>query len=190
MRSNEFRGGAFTIAPVAILDPSAADDLYLISATEPRDGVDPSDAVSVDELRSSLHRVLGAELPFTGASAIRSTVGNSRLSDAYRSGRVFLAGDAAHIFNAGGSALNVGLQDALELARLLGAVLRDGASAAELDGYETIRRPAGQRALQQTRAQAALSRHDESGLALREIVGELLTGRRAARHLARLIEAA
>ncbi|WP_448808570.1 FAD-dependent monooxygenase [Agromyces bauzanensis] len=188
MRPNQLQGGGFSIAPAVVLDPGAPEDLYLISTHEARGEADQSETVSVDELRASLHRVLGAELPVTDATSIRSTIGNSRQADAYRVGRVFLAGDAAHVFNAGGSALNVGLQDALELARRLTATLRRGASVGELDGYEAARRPAGERALRHTRAQAALGRNDDSGRALRETVGELLTGRSAARRLARLIE--
>lgn len=190
MRPNQLPGGGFSIAPAADLDRSAPPDLYIVSTHEPRGGADPSDTVTVDELRASLRRVLGAELPFTDAVGIRSTVSNSRQADAYRRGRIFLAGDAAHIFNAGGSALNVGVGDALDLARRLAAVLRGGAAASELDAYEAARRPAGERALRHTRAQAALSRNDASAQALGEIVGGLVSGRSAARSLARLIESA
>ena len=116
MRPNQLSGGSFSIAPMSVLDRKAPADLYLVSTHEPRGGDEPSDSVSIDELRASLRRVLGVDLPITDATAIRSTVGNSRQADAYRRGRIFLAGDAAHIFNAGGSALNVGIQDALELA--------------------------------------------------------------------------
>jgi len=190
MRANPMPGGAFTIAPATVLDPTAASDLYVISAHEPRGEAEASDSLSADELRASLRRVLGADLPFTDATAVRSTVGNSRQADAYRAGRVFLAGDAAHIFNAGGSALNVGLQDAFDLARRLAAVVRDGAADSELDGYEAVRRPAGERALQHTRAQAALGRRDESGDALRQVLAAVIAEPTAARSLARLIEAA
>jgi 2-polyprenyl-6-methoxyphenol hydroxylase-like FAD-dependent oxidoreductase len=188
MRSTRQPGGSFSIAPVAVLDPSAPDDLYLVSTHEPRGDAEPSDRLSIEELRESLRRVLGAELPFTEATAIRSTVGNSRQVEAYRLGRVFLAGDAAHIFNAGGSALNIGLQDALELAPRLAAVLRDGGDVDELDAYEALRRPACDTALRQTRAQAALDRNDDGGRALREVVGALVARRSAARSLARMIE--
>jgi 2-polyprenyl-6-methoxyphenol hydroxylase-like FAD-dependent oxidoreductase len=188
MRPNRLAGGSFTIAPVNVLDPSAPEDLYIVSTHEPRGTAEPSDAVSVEELRASLHRVLGAALPFTDATSIRSTVGNSRQADAYRRGRVFLAGDAAHIFNAGGSALNVGLQDALDLAGRLAAVLEEGASCDELDGYEAVRRPAGERALQHTRVQAALAREDAGSRAFREVVGELIATRAGARSLAQLLE--
>jgi 2-polyprenyl-6-methoxyphenol hydroxylase-like FAD-dependent oxidoreductase len=190
MRPNQLAGGGFSIAPAAALDPNAPPDLYLISAHEPRGDSEPSDDVSVDDLRAALRRVLGADLPFTDAFAIRTTVGNSRQADSYRAGRVFLAGDAAHIFNAGGSALNVGLQDALEVARCLTAVLRGGASDDQLDRYELVRRPSGERTLRHTRAQAALGRNDEISRALRETLSEALAGRGAGRRIARMIEEA
>ncbi|MFC4909152.1 FAD-dependent monooxygenase [Actinomadura gamaensis] len=65
-----------------------------------------------------------------------------RLAARYREGRVFLAGDAAHVHSpAGGQGMNTGVQDAVDLAHRLTAVLRDGASADTLDAYETTRRP-------------------------------------------------
>ena len=139
-------------------------------------------------LRLLLAGTLGTDLPFTTATAVRSTVGNSRQADAYRRGRVLLAGDAAHVFNAGGSSLNIGLQDAIDLAGRLAAVLHGRAPDEELDGYDAVRRAAGERTLQHTRAQAALSGDDASAVALRDVVAELIRGRTGARRLARLIE--
>ncbi|WP_369276303.1 FAD-dependent oxidoreductase [Streptomyces sp. R11] len=64
------------------------------------------------------------------------------LADRFRDGRVFLAGDAAHVHSpAGGQGLNTSVQDAYNLGWKLGAVLRDGADAALLDSYEEERRP-------------------------------------------------
>uniref|UniRef100_UPI00167C12C8 FAD-dependent oxidoreductase n=1 Tax=Streptomyces poonensis TaxID=68255 RepID=UPI00167C12C8 len=64
------------------------------------------------------------------------------LADRFRAGRVFLAGDAAHVHSpAGGQGLNTSVQDAYNLGWKLGAVLRDGAPAALLDTYEEERRP-------------------------------------------------
>ncbi|WP_053751542.1 FAD-dependent oxidoreductase [Streptomyces sp. MMG1533] len=64
------------------------------------------------------------------------------LADRFRSGRVFLAGDAAHIHSpAGGQGLNTSVQDAYNLGWKLGAVLGGGAPAALLDTYEEERRP-------------------------------------------------
>jgi 2-polyprenyl-6-methoxyphenol hydroxylase-like FAD-dependent oxidoreductase len=66
---------------------------------------------------------------------------NIRLADRYRAGRVFLAGDAAHIHSpAGGQGMNTGIQDAHNLGWKLAAVAK-GASPALLDSYEAERRP-------------------------------------------------
>jgi 3-(3-hydroxy-phenyl)propionate hydroxylase len=55
---------------------------------------------------------------------------------------VFLAGDSAHVNNPlGGLGLNFGIHDALALADLLGAVLRNEAAPDVLDGYDRTRRP-------------------------------------------------
>ncbi|WP_327719002.1 FAD-dependent oxidoreductase [Streptomyces sp. NBC_00490] len=64
------------------------------------------------------------------------------LADRFREGRVFLAGDAAHVHSpAGGQGLNTSVQDAYNLGWKLGAVLRGGASPTLLDTYEEERRP-------------------------------------------------
>ncbi|CAM5549678.1 MULTISPECIES: FAD-dependent oxidoreductase [Streptomyces] len=64
------------------------------------------------------------------------------LADAFRSGRVLLAGDAAHVHSpAGGQGLNTSVQDAYNLGWKLAAVLRSEATADLLDTYEEERRP-------------------------------------------------
>jgi 2-polyprenyl-6-methoxyphenol hydroxylase-like FAD-dependent oxidoreductase len=66
---------------------------------------------------------------------------NIRLAEAYRRGRVFLAGDAAHVHTpAGAQGLNTGIQDAYNLGWKLGQVLA-GADARLLDSYEAERLP-------------------------------------------------
>jgi 3-(3-hydroxy-phenyl)propionate hydroxylase len=66
---------------------------------------------------------------------------HQRVATSFRKGRVFLAGDAAHVNNPlGGLGLNFGIHDAIELSRLLGRVLR-GASVDILDLYDRHRRP-------------------------------------------------
>jgi 2-polyprenyl-6-methoxyphenol hydroxylase-like FAD-dependent oxidoreductase len=66
---------------------------------------------------------------------------NVRLADRMRVGRVFLAGDAAHVHSpAGGQGLNTGIQDAYNLGWKLGAAL-GGAPDSLLDSYEAERLP-------------------------------------------------
>lgn len=65
-----------------------------------------------------------------------------RLAERYRSGNVFLAGDACHIHPpTGGQGMNTGIQDACNLAWKLALVSRGLASTALLDSYEEERRP-------------------------------------------------
>jgi 2-polyprenyl-6-methoxyphenol hydroxylase-like FAD-dependent oxidoreductase len=84
---------------------------------------------------------------------------NIRLVDRYRAGRVFLAGDAAHIHSpAGGQGMNTGIQDAHNLGWKLAAVANGDASPALLDSYEAERRPVavGVLALSNARLQQAI----------------------------------
>ena len=67
---------------------------------------------------------------------------HSRVADRYRSGRVLLAGDAAHACTpAEGHGMNTGLQDAFNLGWKLALVCRGEAGAGLLDTYEAERRP-------------------------------------------------
>ncbi|HZQ72603.1 MAG TPA: NAD(P)/FAD-dependent oxidoreductase [Burkholderiales bacterium] len=67
---------------------------------------------------------------------------HQRVAKSFRKGRVFLAGDAAHINNpVGGLGLNCGIHDAMDLAETLDAVSSGRAGAALLDRYERRRRP-------------------------------------------------
>ena len=63
-----------------------------------------------------------------------------RVTSHYRSGQVFLAGDAAHVHSpAGGQGMNTGIGDAVNLAWKLAAVVRHEAPDSLLDSYETER---------------------------------------------------
>ncbi|MCI4065670.1 FAD-dependent oxidoreductase [Micromonospora sp. R77] len=65
--------------------------------------------------------------------------------DRYGEGRVFVAGDAAHLHPpAGGQGMNTGIQDAWNLAWKLALAVRGVAAPGLLDSYETERRPEGE----------------------------------------------
>jgi 2-polyprenyl-6-methoxyphenol hydroxylase-like FAD-dependent oxidoreductase len=70
---------------------------------------------------------------------------NERQVSNYRAGRVFLAGDAAHVHSpAGGQGMNTGMQDAINLAWKLAMVCRGlSANPSLLDSYSDERRPVG-----------------------------------------------
>jgi hypothetical protein len=64
--------------------------------------------------------------------------------DRYREGRVFVAGDAAHLHPpAGGQGMNTGIQDAWNLGWKLALAVRGEAAPGLLDSYDAERRPAG-----------------------------------------------
>lgn len=74
-----------------------------------------------------------------------------RHAASYRSGRVFLAGDAAHIHSpAGAQGMNTGIQDAWNLGWKLALVARGDADPELLDTYQAERQPVGRDVLRFT----------------------------------------
>ncbi|WP_433223147.1 FAD-dependent monooxygenase [Dactylosporangium sp. CS-047395] len=117
----------------------------------------------------------------------------SRFTDAtrqavrYRTGRIFLAGDAAHIHSpSGGQGLNLGLQDAFNLGWKLAEVIRGESGDELLDTYHAERHPVAARVLQSTRAQGILYVPDEDVHALRAVFTELVDHRALAARIAGL----
>jgi 2-polyprenyl-6-methoxyphenol hydroxylase-like FAD-dependent oxidoreductase len=83
---------------------------------------------------------------------------NERKVDAYRRGRVFLAGDAAHIHSpAGGQGMNTGMQDAFNLAWKLALVVRGRGGEALLDSYSRERSAVGDEVLRNAGAMTRLA---------------------------------
>ena len=72
----------------------------------------------------------------------------------YRVGRVFLAGDAAHVHSpVGGQGMNTGIQDAMNLGWKLAAAVRGRAPRRLLDSYQAERHPVGARCCDDRRVQ-------------------------------------
>ncbi|SFS07195.1 2-polyprenyl-6-methoxyphenol hydroxylase [Halomicrobium zhouii] len=96
--------------------------------------------------RTSHQNVTLHDAPWTS-----NFVANQRMVSRYRSGRVFLAGDSAHIHNPlGGLGMNLGIQDAYNLGWKLVLVCEGVASDALLDTYEEERKPIAQSVLEKT----------------------------------------
>jgi hypothetical protein len=74
---------------------------------------------------------------------------HTKAATRFRSGAVFVAGDAAHVCTpAEGHGMNRGLQDAFNLAWKLALVYQGAADPALLDSYEAERRPAAEMVMQ------------------------------------------
>jgi 2-polyprenyl-6-methoxyphenol hydroxylase-like FAD-dependent oxidoreductase len=164
----------------------------ITSEPYPAAGPDRDAPMTLDELRASVGRVNGRDLPISGTRWVSRFTDSSRQAARYRAGRVLLAGDAAHIhLPAGGPGLNTGLQDAVNLGWKLAAEVRGWAPPGLLDTYHTERHAEGERVLLHTRAQGALigSGADDRVAALREVLGQLLKYEQPVRHLVSLMYA-
>jgi 2-polyprenyl-6-methoxyphenol hydroxylase-like FAD-dependent oxidoreductase len=104
-------------------------------------GMSPEEASSPERLQSQLQGVAPYE---PGYPVIDHQVYNvhQRVAEAMRVGPVLLAGDAAHINSPiGGVGLNSGIHDAVDAARRIVRIVREGADAdAELATYDRVRR--------------------------------------------------
>ncbi|MFJ9700395.1 FAD-dependent oxidoreductase [Streptomyces fradiae] len=106
--------------------------------------------VGLQEVRDIVRRAHGTDYGMHDPRWLSRFHSDERQVPAYRTGRVFLAGDAAHVHSpAGGQGMNTGLQDAANLSWKLAAVLRGRAPAPEalLDSYHAERHPVGRAVL-------------------------------------------
>ncbi|MFL6118018.1 FAD-dependent monooxygenase [Actinophytocola sp.] len=178
--------GGFTYATLPGRPP-------LIATTE-WDEPENSEPMTLDEMRASINRVLGADVPIgpppgAGPHVLRRLQGgNTRVAERYRDGRVFLVGDAAHVFVAGGTGLNLGMQDAINLGWKLAAAINGGKDV--LDTYEAERQPLAHRTVMFAQAQSALLAPGTEVTGLRQLFGELLTHRDTVRTIADLVAGA
>jgi 2-polyprenyl-6-methoxyphenol hydroxylase-like FAD-dependent oxidoreductase len=131
--------------------------------------------VTLEDLRAAIVAVWGSDFGLVSADMISRFTDATRQAANYRTGRVLLAGDAAHIhYPAGGQGLNLGVQDAVNLGWKLAQVVTGAAPADLLDTYHAERHPVAARVLKYTMALTALQRGDDRTSALIEIVGDVL----------------
>ncbi|MFJ9840738.1 FAD-dependent monooxygenase [Kitasatospora sp. NPDC101155] len=143
---------------------------------------------SFQELAESWATVTGEDLS-GGEPLWLNAFGNAaRLATEYRRGRVLLAGDAAHRqMPVGGQALNVGLQDAMNLGWKLAAEVGGTAPEGLLDTYHGERHPVGRRVLTAIEAQAQLLLGGPEVDAVRSVTAELLAHDRVRARLGSVI---
>ncbi|GAU65054.1 putative monooxygenase [Streptomyces sp. NBRC 110611] len=140
-----WRPGSDSARTFAAMLPLAHTDLFQCMVAAPSDEPDISPEAVRALLSSHTHLTPEQIREVVWSSVFRPKAG---MADRFRVGRVFLAGDAAHIHSpAGGQGLNTSVQDAYNLGWKLGQVLRYGAPDALLDSYEAERRPIARRIL-------------------------------------------
>lgn len=109
---------------------------YILGENQQPDDVDPLKLI---------YDVSGRELDVDILS-VQAWTAHALVAERYRSGRVFLAGDAAHLFTpTGGFGMNTGVSDAIDLAWKLQATLEGWGGENLLDSYQEERRPIGVR---------------------------------------------
>ena len=137
--------------------------------------VEHPDEPSMQDLSEALVAVYGTDFGLRSARRLSRFTDMTRQAASYRSGRVLLAGDAAHVHPPhGGQGLNTGVQDAVNLGWKLAQVINRGSPDSLLDTYHAERHPVAARVLHNTMAQVALSGADERHQALRDTMAELL----------------
>ena len=98
-------------------------------------------AVGEDEMRAAIQRAVGREFDFEILSML-PWVRRQLVADSYGRGRVYIAGDAAHLTSpTGGFGMNTGILDAVNLGWKLAGVLQGWGGANLLESYEAEQRP-------------------------------------------------
>jgi 2-polyprenyl-6-methoxyphenol hydroxylase-like FAD-dependent oxidoreductase len=129
------------------------DGWYRVIAWDRRNQ-QPDDApAGADEIRDVLRQVFSTDFGMGEPRWVSRFHSDERQVPHYRVGRVFLAGDAAHVHSpAGGQGMNTGLQDAANLGWKLAAVAAGWAGDRLLDSYQAERHPVGQQVLRTSSA--------------------------------------
>ncbi|QTD96721.1 FAD-dependent monooxygenase [Streptomyces cyanogenus] len=179
---NQTDTGFFTVSPVG-------PDVLRVATGEFGAGTVAED-VPVDraELDEAIRRITGDVSTSGTARWLARWNPPTRQAIAYRSGRVFLAGDAAHVhFPLGGQALSTGIEDAVNLGWKLAAHLQGRAAQSLLDTYHEERHPVGERACLTTRAQLALLHPMKQVSPLRTVLTELFHIPEVNAHFVRMV---
>lgn len=175
-------GGMVMVGPL----PGGITRLILCErGAPPRQRTEPP---HFDEVAAGWKRVTGQDISHGEPVWVSAFGDATRLAAQYRRGRVFVAGDCAHIhLPAGGQGMNTGIQDAVNLGWKLAAVVRGRAPEELLDTYHAERHPVGERLMMNTRAQGLLFLGGAEVQPLRDVLTELIRYPQVGRHLAAMV---
>jgi 2-polyprenyl-6-methoxyphenol hydroxylase-like FAD-dependent oxidoreductase len=140
--------------------------------------------ITLEHVQEVLRRISNTDVTLQALHVATTWTDRARQATSYRSGRILLAGDAAHVHSPlGGQGLNLGLGDAMNLGWKLAATIHF-APEGLLDSYCTERHPIGARVLDWSRAQVAIMRPDPPARALNAVVRDLMNTRDGATYMA------
>jgi 2-polyprenyl-6-methoxyphenol hydroxylase-like FAD-dependent oxidoreductase len=134
----------------ALMNAIDGRELWVLHVQLPRAGTSTSEYA-----REALVRATGREFPFEILGIAEWTAGFTLVAERFAKGRVFIAGDAAHLFTpTGGQGYNTSVDDASNLGWKLAAVCQGWGGPGLLSSYETERRPVAVRNTRFARAMA------------------------------------
>ncbi len=140
---------------------------------------------NADDARRLFAEVMGSAVPLEVLSVGTWQAGHALVAQQFQRGRVFIAGDAAHLFTpTGGLGYNTAVEDAVNLGWKLASVIRGQAAPALLASYESERKPLAERNTAYARqfadsvglfeATPLLDEDSAQGLVERQLAGEYL----------------
>jgi len=182
--------GATTTEGLVLFVPFGDGWFRAIAWDRSREDVPLSEPVTLDELRSAFRRIAGDDYGMGEPRWSTRFLSERRQARSYREGRVFLAGDAAHVHSpVGGQGMNTGIGDAMNLGWKLAASVHGWARPGLLDTYEQERHPVGETVLRMTDgAYKLVMAHSRLGLKLRQqAIRLMLRVPRARRRIAGLL---
>jgi 2-polyprenyl-6-methoxyphenol hydroxylase-like FAD-dependent oxidoreductase len=141
---------AMNLEQRALMNAIDGRELWVLHVQLPREGAYPASYA-----RESLIRATGCEFPFEVIGIAEWTAGYTLVAERFGDGRLFIAGDAAHLFTpTGGQGYNTSVDDASNLGWKLAAVCQGWGGPALLGSYDAERRPIAGRNTRFARAMA------------------------------------
>lgn len=161
-----------------VVFPIPGDRARIIAAVGKADPKRPRPEPTLVDVQQLIDRRAGGGFSASDPVWLANFRINERKVTDYRQGRVFLAGDAAHIHSpAGGQGMNTGMQDAFNLAWKLALVARGEAGAKLLESYSPERSKVGDMVLRNARLMTDVGTLSNPGaLAVRNLVLRIMLG--------------